>query len=93
MPPTHNPLRLEGPILSWMRSPVTSRSNWAKDSSTAAVPELVLKDCVTDTTDTAYSPDLNPIGIARRPRALGRRLPNKSTLLRVPEKGAIVLER
>jgi ubiquinol-cytochrome c reductase iron-sulfur subunit len=29
MPPTHNPLRLEAPILSRMRSLVTSRSNWA----------------------------------------------------------------
>jgi hypothetical protein len=30
MPPTHNPLRLEAPVLSRMRSLVTSRSNWGK---------------------------------------------------------------
>ena len=37
MPPIHMPLRLEAAILSRMRSPVTSRSNWAKDSSTFSV--------------------------------------------------------
>src|SRR5215467_6342542 len=53
MPPTHNPLRLEAPILSRMRSPVTSRSNCAKDSSTFRVRrpmEVVVLNCwVTDT--------------------------------------------
>src|SRR5437667_10777227 len=46
------PLRLEAAILSRTRSPISSRSNWAKDSSTLSVSrpmlELVLKDCVTD---------------------------------------------
>jgi hypothetical protein len=36
-PADPQPLRLEAPILSWIRSPVTSRSNWAKDSSTLRV--------------------------------------------------------
>src|SRR6266446_6352625 len=37
MPPTQRPLRLEAAILSRMRSEVTSRSNWANDSSTFSV--------------------------------------------------------
>jgi hypothetical protein len=37
MPSTHHTRRLEAPILSRMRSPVTSRSNWANDSSTLTV--------------------------------------------------------
>ena len=56
MPPTQMPLRLEAAILSRMRSPVTSRSNWAKDSSTLRVSRpmlvVVLKLWVTDTKDT-----------------------------------------
>src|ERR1700747_2692059 len=32
--PTQRPLRLEAAILSRTRSPMTSRSNWAKESST-----------------------------------------------------------
>ena len=39
-----------------MRSPVTSRSNWAKDSSTLRVSRpmlvVVLKACVIDTNET-----------------------------------------
>jgi len=50
------PLRLEAAILSRTRSPISSRSNWAKDSSTFSVSrpmlELVLNDCVTDMNDT-----------------------------------------
>ena len=50
-------MRLEAAILSRTRSPISSRSNWAKDSNTFSVSrpmlELVLKDCVTDTNDTA----------------------------------------
>jgi hypothetical protein len=42
--------------LSRMRSPITSRSNWAKDRSTFKVSRpievVVLKDCVTDTNVT-----------------------------------------
>ena len=47
------PLRLEAANLSRMRSPVTSRSNWAKDNSTLSVNRpmevVVLNDCVTET--------------------------------------------
>src|SRR5881296_1034962 len=57
MPPTQRPLRLEAAILSRMRSDVTSRSNWANDSSTFNVNlpmDLVVLNCwVTDTKDTA----------------------------------------
>jgi len=46
-PPIHSPLRLEAAILSRMRSPVTSRSNWAKERRTFRVRrpmlEVVLK--------------------------------------------------
>src|SRR5437588_8692485 len=56
MPPTQRPLRLEAAILSRMRSDVTSRSNWANDSSTFSVSrpiEVVVLNCwVTDTKDT-----------------------------------------
>ena len=47
------PFFLEAAILSRMRSPVTSRSNWAKDSSTFSVSRpmlvVVLKAWVTET--------------------------------------------
>src|SRR5437773_11552425 len=53
------PLRLEAAILSRTRSPISSRSNWANDSSTLSVSrpmlELVLKDCVTDTNETPWA--------------------------------------
>jgi hypothetical protein len=53
------PLRLEAAILSRTRSPMSSRSNWAKDSSTLSVSrpmlELVLKACVTDTNETLWA--------------------------------------
>src|SRR5213080_2750421 len=56
MPPTQRPLRLEAAILSRMRSEVTSRSNWAKESSTLSVSrpiEVVVLNCwVTETKDT-----------------------------------------
>src|SRR5438445_585447 len=52
------PLRLEAAILSRTRSPITSRSNWAKESSTLSVSrpmlEVVLNDWVIDTNDTPY---------------------------------------
>src|SRR5207248_3931650 len=58
-PPTQIPLRLEAAILSRTRSPMSSRSNWANDSSTLSVSrpmlELVLKDCVTDTNETPWA--------------------------------------
>src|SRR2546423_1529774 len=53
------PLRLEAAILSRTRSPISSRSNWAKDSSTLRVSrpmlERVLKDWVTDTNETSWA--------------------------------------
>ena len=56
MPPIHMPFFLEAAILSRMRSPVTSRSNWAKDSSTLSVSrpmEVVVLNCwVTETNET-----------------------------------------
>ena len=57
MPPTQRPLRLEAAILSRMRSEVTSRSNWANDSSTLRVSrpiEVVVLNCwVTETKETS----------------------------------------
>ena len=51
-PPIQRPLRLDATILSRMRSPVTSRSNWAKESSTFKVSRpmlvVVLKAWVTE---------------------------------------------
>src|SRR5271165_1271649 len=53
MPPIHMPFFFEAAILSRIRSPVTSRSNWAKDRSTFRVSrpmEVVVLNCwVTDT--------------------------------------------
>src|SRR5438067_1313324 len=53
------PFFFEAAILSRIRSPVTSRSNWAKDSSTLSVRrpiELVVLNCwVTETNDTAWA--------------------------------------
>ena len=50
------PLRLEPATLSRMRSPITSRSNWAKESNTLSVSrpiEVVVLNCwVTATKDT-----------------------------------------
>jgi hypothetical protein len=55
-PPIHIPLALLAAILSRMRSPVTSRSNWAKDSRTLSISrpiEVVVLNCwVTETNDT-----------------------------------------
>src|SRR5271155_3680021 len=50
------PLFFEAAILSRIRSPVTSRSNWAKDNRTLRVRRpielVVLNCCVTETNDT-----------------------------------------
>src|ERR1700710_2092376 len=58
-PPTHSPLRLEAAILSRIRSEVTSRSNWAKDSSTLRVSRpmavVVLNCWVTETKETPWA--------------------------------------
>ncbi len=55
-PPIHMSFFLDAAILSRIRSPVTSRSNWAKESSTLSVRRpmllVVLNACVTDTNDT-----------------------------------------
>ena len=57
-PPIHMPLRLLAAILSRMRSPVTSRSNWAKDSRMLSINrpiEVVVLNCwVTETKDTPW---------------------------------------
>jgi len=59
------PLRFEAAILSRMRSPVTSRSNWAKESSTLRVSrpiELVVLNCwVTDTKETPRASNTSTI--------------------------------
>ena len=59
VPPIHMPFCLEAAILSRMRSPVTSRSNWAKESSMLSVSrpmEVVVLNCwVTDTKDEALA--------------------------------------
>jgi hypothetical protein len=67
------PFFFEAAILSRMRSPVTSRSNWAKDSSTLSVRRpielVVLNCCVTDTNRcTLCVEDLDQPGkISERP--------------------------
>ena len=59
------PLRLEAAILSRMRSPVTSRSNWAKDKSMLSVsrPMLVavLNCCVTETKEAPWASSTSTI--------------------------------
>ena len=56
MPPIHKPFFLDAAILSRMRSPVTSRSNWAKDKRTFNVSRpmlvVVLNCWVIDTNET-----------------------------------------
>ena len=63
MPPIHMPFFFDAAILSRIRSPVTSRSNWAKDKRTFSVSrpmlEVVLNCWVIETKET------------RRPRAAG----------------------
>src|SRR5947209_20548793 len=65
VPPIHRPLRLDAAILSRMRSPVTSRSNWANDSSTLSVNrpiEVVVLNCwVTATNDTPLPSKISTI--------------------------------
>ena len=59
------PLRLEAAILSRMRSPVTSRSNCANESSTLSVRRpievVVLNCCVTATNDTPMASKISTI--------------------------------
>src|SRR5437588_12997052 len=68
------PFFFEAAILSRMRSPVTSRSNWANDNSTLSVSRpielVVLNCCVTETNDTASASKSfdQPGKIGERPR-------------------------
>ena len=66
------PLRLLAAILSRMRSPVTSRSNWANDSSTLSVSRpmlvVVLNAWVTDTNETPC-PSNSSTNLAKSDRA------------------------
>src|SRR3984893_10461754 len=70
MPPIHMPFFLEAATLSRIRSPVTSRSNWAKDKRTfrGSRPMLVvvLNCWVIDTNETPrrriWGPDVLPWG-------------------------------
>ena len=65
MPPIHQPFFFDAAILSRMRSPATSRSNWAKDSKTLRVSrpiDVVVLNCwVTDTNDTPRASKLSVI--------------------------------
>src|ERR1700730_6979450 len=64
-PRLHIPFRFEAAILSRMRSPMTSRSNCAKDSSTLRVKRLievvVLNCCVTETKDAPLASRISTI--------------------------------
>src|SRR5207244_5858852 len=59
------PCCFEAAILSRRRSPVTSRSNWAKERSTLRVSRpievVVLNCCVTDTKDTPLASKISTI--------------------------------
>ena len=59
------PFFFEAAILSRMRSPVTSRSNWAKESSTLRVSrpmEVVVLNCwVTETKETPLRSKISTI--------------------------------
>src|SRR6202049_4415228 len=66
-PPIHIPFFFEAAILSRMRSPMTSRSNCAKDNSTLRVKRpievVVLNCCVTETKDASLGvEDLDNLG-------------------------------
>src|SRR6185437_3065016 len=69
-PPIHIPLRFEAAILSRILSPVTSRSNWAKESRTFRVSrpidEVVLNCWVTDTKLTPCASNFSMILIVDR---------------------------
>src|SRR5207248_5840804 len=65
LPPIHMPFFLEAAILSRIRSPVSSRSNCAKDSKTLRVRRpidvVVLNCCVTDTKETPAASKISTI--------------------------------
>src|SRR5580692_2057419 len=64
-PPIHIPFFFEAAILSRMRSPITSRSNCAKDNRTLSVKRpievVVLNCCVTDTKDAPLASRISTI--------------------------------
>src|SRR6266550_6569512 len=64
-PPIHMPFLFEAAILSRMRSPMTSRSNCAKDNSTFRVKRpievVALNCCVTDTKDAPLASRISTI--------------------------------
>src|SRR5215469_3795621 len=64
-PPIHIPFLFEAAILSRMRSPMTSRSNCAKDSRTLRVKRpievVVLNCCVTETNEAPLASRILPI--------------------------------
>src|SRR6516162_5473208 len=64
-PPIHIPFFFEAAILSRMRSPMTSRSNWAKDNRTLRVKRpievVVLNCCVTETNDALLASRISTI--------------------------------
>jgi len=64
-PPIHIPFFFEAAILSRMRSPMTSRSNCAKDNRTLRVSRpievVVLNCCVTETNDALLASRISTI--------------------------------
>src|SRR3979409_2074791 len=65
MPPIHMPFFLEAATLSRMRSPVTSRSNWAKESRTFRVSRpmlVVVLNCWVIERDAAAVKDIDELG-------------------------------
>src|ERR1700757_1245324 len=74
--PIHIPFFFEAAILSRMRSPMTSRSNCAKDSSTLRVKRpievVVLNCCVTETKEALLASRISTI-LAKLARERGRR--------------------
>src|SRR5262252_2560766 len=64
-PPIHIPFFFEAAILSRIRSPMTSRSNWAKDNRTLRVRrpiEVVVLNCwVTETNDALLASTISTI--------------------------------
>src|SRR6516164_9968684 len=64
-PPIHIPFCFDAAILSRMRSPMTSRSNCAKDNSTFSVKRpidvVVLNCCVTETKEASLASRISTI--------------------------------
>ena len=66
-PPIHMPFFLDAAILSRMRSPATSRSNWANESSTFRVSRpmevVVLNCCVMETKETSLASNASTLSL------------------------------